>query len=169
MKKQCENPRCMTWFEPKRSTAKYCSDNCKMAVHRGVTVTDKVMDSVTGDDSVTVTDSVTPAKSGPVCGHCLEPVPIASVTCCGACSMAGKGKVSQDRKQELSIGEYYVIAETTVKASTHPSAVSECQHVKQAEQAGRNTKVNTGPWLPQAELAQHQVNRVSLPGDTDYA
>ena len=44
--------------------------------------------------------------SGGICGHCQEPTPSINMTCCPACSMAGKGRVTEDRKKELEIGKY---------------------------------------------------------------
>ena len=118
-----------------------------------------------------------PVRTVPICGHCLEPVPIAAMTCCQACSTAGKGRVSESRKAELGIGHHHQPPVTDVidGVCSHCGGLGcracsvVCQHVQQAELGGKGIKVNTGPWIPAHALVKGQVNRVALPGDADYA
>ena len=83
--------------------------------------------------------------------------------------MAGKGKVSESRKAELRIGAHAAtFGPGEAITPPIPNGVP-CQHVRQAQASGKGTQVNTGPWIPSHDLAKGQVNRVSLPGDHDYA
>ncbi len=43
-----------------------------------------------------------------------------------------------------------------------------CKHCHQAKTNGNKHTINHSSWKPVKELAVHELNRVSLPGDVDY-
>ena len=44
-----------------------------------------------------------------------------------------------------------------------------CMHCQQNRRSGSRLLINHGPYKNEHELAGNEVNRVSLPGDVDYA
>ena len=44
----------------------------------------------------------------------------------------------------------------------------ECQHCQQNRRQGNKHIINHGPYKRSHELVEHEVNRVSLPGDADH-
>ena len=45
----------------------------------------------------------------------------------------------------------------------------QCKHCQNNRSHGSRLTINHGPYKPASELSEHEVNRVSLPSDVDYA
>ena len=152
-----------------KQAREFYSDACRKRFNRGQKAT---ADTPTPDKSTADTQPrTTPDKpaAGPICGHCGEPTLSYSMTCCLACSMAGKGPVSDQVKRELGIGQYAPV-QPQGQPQGHDGPDCPCMHCTQARaNNGSNNHIWHGELLTAGELQPGQVNRVSLPGDLDYA
>lgn len=117
--------QCNREFEPKRSTARYCSAKCrKLAFQNGK---DKNANGTL--------KTVHPADAGLTCNTFETP----------------EGKVL-----------------ITKLPANYGLPNCQCLHCQQNNRQKQPIVINHGAYKKQGQLAKNEVNRVSLPGDTDY-
>ena len=157
--KQCGNE-----YEAKRSDSRYCSVTCRVTAKRNkdVDVTDNP--GVTANkESIRVTDNVT--ASG-------NPQPIDARAVDWASNASGESSVGPvDPEVDLYPRASDCGPHPTNRiyfANKGTGQVYHTMHEYQCSMSQSHNTINTGQYKPSHELAQHEVNRVSLPGDADY-
>lgn len=139
---------CGGLFEAKRSTAKFCSDKCKLAYHR-----DKV--SVTNDTLNNITElSVSGNAKAPVVypENWLRMTP-------NECSRWIRSNCPDLLESLLGTGK---------GIANFGGPDCECMHYRAVKSNGLKVRLNHGPYKTADQLAPDELNRVSLPGDADY-
>jgi hypothetical protein len=143
---ECLN--CGALFEAKRSTAKFCSDKCKLAYHR-----DKV--SVTNDTLTSVTELSVSESQGNTKGPVKYPENWLRMTP-NECS-----RWIRANKPEL-------LEQSDILPANFGQPDCECMHCRAVKSNGLKVRLNHGPNKTASQLDLNELNRVALPGDPDY-
>ena len=86
------------------------------------------------------------------------------------CSTKCRVKANRNKTDGVSVTDVTDKLSVTVtdKPANFGQPDCECRHCRNNQASGGHKVINHGPYKTAFELGQHEINRVSLPGDVDY-